>query len=93
MRGKVLGWGEEQQGQTYLSEAIETKPYSGAETLFPLRVPLACEEGESRCDCCFEDAEEEADGDGAGVVFYGGEAGEDDAPHDDVEGGWTKKAN
>lgn len=50
-------------------------------------VPLRGEKGEARGYSCFKDAQEEADGDRASEVFDGGEAGEDDAPDDDVEGG------
>ena len=59
----------------------------GAEALLLLRVPLRREECEAWGDGGFEDAEEEADGDGAGEVFDGGEAAEHAAPHDDVEAG------
>ena len=86
IRGSVLGvWTD---GRTYLGEAVEAEPDAGAEALFFLRVPLACEEGEAGGDGGFEDAEEEADGDCTGVVFYGCEAGENYPPHDDVEGRW-----
>lgn len=42
-----------------LTEPVETEPdpYPGA--LFLLGVPLRSEQSEPRCDCCFEDAEED----------------------------------
>lgn len=70
-----------------LREAVEAEPYADAGALLFFGVPLRCEEGEARRDCCFEDTEEEAYGYGAGIALYGCHAAEDEAPHYDAEGG------
>lgn len=70
-----------------LAPAVETEPDAGPGALLLDGVPLGGEQGEAGGDGGLEDAQEEAHRHGAGEVVGGGHAAQDQAPHDDVEGG------
>ena len=76
-----------QEATEDLRPAVEGEPDADAGPLLGFRVPLRGEEGEARRDGCFEDAQEEADGQGALEVAGCRHAAEDQAPHHDAEGG------
>ena len=65
--GDVVG----DQAAEDLSHSVEAEPDSDPGAVFAFGVPLRGEEHEARRDGGFEDAEEEADGDGGGEVFDG----------------------